>query len=93
MTGRIANRPVQKHEEEVVVTDLAKTSLLVPNNTDTFGGQMRNPTDTIGSGRAWHGKWDKPGKVGQVIGLTTVRSVQTRLKSSATVSRYLSRRR
>ena len=35
LTGEVANRPVPKHEEEVVVTNLAKTSLLVPNSTDT----------------------------------------------------------
>lgn len=32
LAGRIANRPVPKHEEEVVVKSLVKTSLLVPKN-------------------------------------------------------------
>lgn len=94
LTGRIANRPVPKHEEEVVTTNLAKTSLLVPKN-GRIGGQIaERPMDRVG---VWQGhddgsgEWKQPRGVGQNIGLTTVRSVQTRLKSSATVSRYLYR--
>lgn len=41
LTGKVANRPVQKHEEETLVTGLAKTSLRLPNASRHKGSDKR----------------------------------------------------
>lgn len=94
---KLAGRPVLKHEEEVVMTNLAKTSLRgpKPRHTDLCQNKIFLPGQDMVRLRAERcpssycgGSWMD----GYRGGLTTMRSVQTMEKSSAAESQNLSRR-